>query len=85
MSKCRACGTKIRWIQTKNGRYMPVNLENVSVEVGTLEPDTCIVTEGGSVLWGRHYRGGEINGYIVTGRISHFATCPAAGRFRRSG
>lgn len=75
MSVCRGCGNEIIWIRTTKGKAMPCD----PVPVGFTPaggPDT-FVTETGKVERGK--RGGEEKGYI-----SHFATCPMAGGFRKN-
>lgn len=73
---CRACGYRIRWIRTKNGKSMPCNAQAVRFTPGG-GPET-FVTEDGKVERGRRRQDGEKTGYI-----SHFATCPEADRFRK--
>lgn len=78
-AKCRACGAEIIFIKTKAGKQMPCDPVPVP-------------------YWPRDGGSGRIvsmDGRVVScdldgprdkarfGRVSHFATCPAAGRFRR--
>lgn len=73
---CRGCGKQILWTKTAAGRNMPCDPTVIwfTPEGG---PETFVTPEG-RVLRGRRDRRGEMMGYI-----SHFATCPAAKRFRR--
>lgn len=73
---CRACGYRIRWIKTKNGKTMPCNAQAVRFTPGG-GPETFVM-EDGKVERGRRKQGGEKTGYI-----SHFATCTEAYRFRK--
>lgn len=73
---CRACGYRVRWIRTKNGKNMPCNPEAVRFTPGG-GPET-FVTGDGKVERGRRAKDGSTVGYI-----SHFATCPQADRFRK--
>lgn len=76
--QCRSCGARILWIRTKAGKNMPVDPIFVNYTHGGKER---IVTPEGDVV------AGEICGLGVKpdghGYISHFATCPAAGKYRR--
>ena len=79
-STCRGCGRKIIWIQTAGGKSMPCDPEEVTYwksKHGTHK----IVTPNGEVVTA------DIDGFINTatgiGFISHFATCPEAGAYRR--
>ena len=73
---CRACGYRIRWIKTKNGKSMPCNAQAVRFTPGG-GPDT-FVTKEGKVERGKRDKAGSAVGYI-----SHFATCKQADRFRK--
>ena len=75
MSKCKSCGAEILWIKMKSGKAMPVDPEPYRFcKVGE-DPDTFVTKEGETVK--------GIPGVIMTGYISHFATCPNADRHRR--
>ena len=78
-SKCRGCGAEILFVPTVAGKLMPC--------------DPCPVP-----YWPREGAPGKIvtmDGRVVScdlegprekarfGRVSHFATCPAARRFKR--
>ena len=79
MSKCKSCGTEIKWIKTISGRNMPVDAEAISFVQGGEE---LFVTEGGSVIHGTRVTGDPpLN--VRTGYISHFATCPHASQHRK--
>ena len=79
MSKCKACGAKLIWIQQKaTGKWMPCDAVPVR-----FVPDSSgaliLVTPKGEVVHGRPT---EEKPYQI-GYTSHFATCPAAASFRR--
>lgn len=71
---CRICSARIIWLQTTNGKNMPVNPELVDYKevAGGKER---IVTPEGRVIAGERANPEEADGF---GYISHFATC--AGR-----
>ena len=77
---CRGCGQHIYWIKTPAGKSMPCDPEQV---IYWQKPGGShkIVTPNGEVLSaeleGPHEKATGI------GYISHFATCPKAGQFRR--
>lgn len=77
-SVCRGCGAKIRWIRMKSGKMMPVDPEPIPYKTELPSPKKqTLVTEDGRVVSGFLDLESEKVGYV-----SHFATCPSAGRFR---
>ena len=80
MSRCRSCGAEIKFIKLKEtGKWHPVNPVKRIIMQGD-GPET-IITDAGEILRGKfaaYEDGGNRSGYI-----SHFATCPDAGRFRK--
>jgi len=75
--QCRACGEPIRFIKSaKNQRNIPCDPDEQTI---TLAPGTMVVTPDGQVLRGND----STKNTSVVGYTSHFATCPAAGYFRR--
>lgn len=78
MSTCRSCGQVIDWIKTDKGKNMPLDPEYVCWDEA--DDGTVIVDDSGHVL--------TVNSLQrcpnVRGRISHFATCPQAGEWRKS-
>lgn len=81
MPKCRGCGADIEWVQTASGRTMPVNPEYIDVIPGV--GDTTVVTDDGHIVRGYQRKEPGLFDEPVRGRVSHFATCPKAGNFRR--
>ena len=79
MAKCKGCGAEIDWILTRDGKNMPVDPEPVFVAVG--DGRDVFVTDYGEVIRGREvpYNTGDAEAAF----ISHWATCPVAGSFRR--
>lgn len=77
---CRGCGKSIIWIQTQGGKSMPCDPEQV---VYWQKPGGSqkIVTPNGEVLSAELE--GEQEKATGIGYISHFATCPQAGQFRK--
>lgn len=75
-SNCRSCGARIRWIRTVGGKAMPCNAELIRFNRGG-GPETFVTPEG-KVERGKRDREG-----VITGYISHFATCPNANQHRR--
>jgi hypothetical protein len=85
--KCRGCGAEISWIKMPiSGKAMPVDPEPVKVAYGE-GSDTFVMGDGmmivGKKLEDMEYRRGDE--MVLEAYISHFATCPAAGKFRKGG
>ena len=78
MAICKGCGAEIFFIRTKLGKSMPVDEKPVPYFKGT---EAKIVTYDGDVVIGN--LDGPEEDFIGFGRISHFATCPKANKFRR--
>ena len=78
MSICKGCGAEISWIRTKNGKSIPVDEKPVPYYEGN---SAKIVLEDGTVVSGD--LDGPEEAFRGFGYVSHFATCPKAGKFRR--
>ena len=78
--KCRGCGAKILWIRTAAGMNMPCDPEQVTYWE---RPGSTgkVVTPNGQVISCEFE--GDLAKATGIGYISHFSTCPVAGRFRR--
>jgi len=77
---CRGCGREIGFIKTVKGKTMPVDPEAVTF-IPEGGPNTYVMADG-SIKRGRDVEYGDTeSGWI--GYRSHFATCPAADRFRK--
>ena len=86
MSACKDCGREIDWLQTAEGRYIPVDPEPEFVIEG--DGDEHFYTEEEGVLSGRLARRSEVQtreAKINTplGFVPHWRTCPCRGGFRR--
>lgn len=79
IGKCRGCGAPIVWIRTPGGKSMPCDLLQVVYRARAGAPGK-IVTPNGEVL------SADIDvppdQATGIGYVSHFETCPQAGRFR---
>ena len=68
-NKCRSCGAEIQWVVTQNGKYMPLDVDEVhsGVRFKINDDGTCShVTREGD-----------------PGYISHFGSCPNACEARK--
>ena len=77
---CRGCGKEIAFIKTEKGKTMPVD-----PDPHTFVPEDGLntyVMENGEICRGRELDYGDMHGTRI-GYISHFATCPAADKFRK--
>ncbi len=79
---CRGCGKMILWTTTKAGKPMPCDPEIIRFKPMSrfgenMGPEKFMTPEG-NVYRGVRDPAGDKLGYI-----SHFATCPNAGDFRR--
>lgn len=79
MARCKGCGAEIDWIKTHTGKNMPVNPTPVFVAVD--DGDDVFVTDEGDVIHGRAMLTDD--GSAEVAFVSHWATCPVAGQFRR--
>lgn len=81
---CRGCGAPIAWIKTKDGKLMPCNPEEIEIDVGGAKT-TIIITDDGKLEYGSPVDKYDLFPPDMTakGRVSHFATCPKAERFRK--
>jgi hypothetical protein len=82
--KCKGCGAPIIWIRTKDGKHMPCNPEDIEIDIAGAKT-TAIITEDGRLEFGSPVNPNDLFPPTMTvkGRVSHFATCPAAGKFRK--
>ena len=78
MAKCKACGADIVFIPTKAGKTMPCDSQKIPYRVNLTSGKYNLVLPDGRVT--RADLDLESNQF---GYVSHFATCPAADRFRR--
>ena len=76
MSLCRSCGAKIKWIETKNGKKMPVDPDYIDYEDAEVG-DLLILDSGESI------KVGPDSLLSYQGRVSHFSTCPQGDVWRK--
>ena len=81
MAKCRGCGAPILFITMKSGKVIPCNPSPVFIEDKGAKD--VIITTDGRVSNGRQEYVKSDNTQLDKGYISHFATCPMAGAFRK--
>lgn len=73
MPKCKACGKEIKFIETENGKKMPVDAEEVT-----------IISKDGQVYNGEKLAIIHVgNGEIKAGHIPHWSTCSSPDQFRK--
>jgi len=77
MAPCRGCGKQIVWTKTTAGRPMPCDPELIRFHEEKGAPGSYVLPDG-RVMRGTPCDTGEMAGYI-----SHWATCPKQGQFRR--
>jgi len=77
---CRGCGAPIIRIKTVGNKTMPCDPEQVTYWQDSRGAHK-IVTPNGEVLSAR--LDGDLQKATGIGYMSHFATCPAADKFRR--
>lgn len=80
---CKKCEAPIRMIKMKSGKFMPVDSEPVSINIDPKSHASYVTLDGGVIRGVRQT--GFPNGDEVAVFVSHFATCPAATAFRRTG
>lgn len=78
MSKCKSCGAEIIWIKTATGRMMPCNAQKISYRSTFPRGNLTLITPDGKITMGTPDPDSDKYGYE-----SHFATCPAAAKFRK--
>lgn len=86
--RCRACPAQIRWVVMASGKRNPLNVEpdaergNVLIIESEVDADLYGVAVGRAVALGpleasaEREKGSDLF-------LSHFATCPNRGQFRR--
>jgi hypothetical protein len=90
MPRCSSCGAEVVYVVTaKAGKPMPCDPELVTVHLASLPqphlvPVTVTTDEGATHRGYSSMPAGELFDRTVTGRVSHFATCPEAARHRKT-
>lgn len=77
---CRGCGADIVWIETEAGKSMPCNSKMVPYWERPKAPGK-VVLQNGKVISCDF--AGERDAVTGFGYVSHFSTCPEAGKFRK--
>lgn len=80
IGKCSSCGARIRWTQTKNGKWMPLDMHPVPIRENIESKDTFITSAGLVIRADRVESQEEAH---IFGFVSHFVTCPNAAKHRR--
>lgn len=78
---CRGCGRPIMWIMTPGGKPMPCDTAPVYYKLKAKGPDKIVTPEGVTVSCEIVATPGTADGY---GFMPHWATCPEAGKFKRT-
>lgn len=78
MSKCKRRGAEIIWIKTASGKLMPCNPQKISYKNTFPRGNMTLITPEGKIVTGTIDLSSDTYGYE-----SHFATCPAASKFRK--
>ena len=78
MAKCKACGAEIIWIEMKTGKNMPCNAQKIPYKNTFPKGNLLLITPDGRLARGELDLNSDDYGYE-----SHFATCPAAQKFRK--
>ena len=88
--KCRGCGAEIIWIRMYgSAKMMPVDAWPVSVMYGY--GTEKFIRSDGVMITGIRITGDDFDydaypeGHVMEAFVSHFATCPSAGKFRKGG
>lgn len=87
--KCKGCGAEIVWIKVYlSSKKMPVDAKTVQIMFGAGR--NIFITSDGYIVNGKEIEedfdyDAYPDGKIMEVYKSHFATCPAAGKFRKGG
>ena len=79
--RCRGCGADILWIKTAAGKNMPCDPEPVTYWARKGAAGK-VMTPNGEVISCDFT--GDLKKATGIGYVSHFSTCPSAGKFRRA-
>ena len=84
MAVCTACGAPMRWAYTENGKRIPLDIDPNTGELATVNNGNLALTGEDRTVAGQTL---PVVAYVKAGtgpHITHFATCPAADRFRKT-
>lgn len=82
MSKCKVCGAEIKWIKTRKGKLMPVNVPPLEI-VPARNGKRTYISDAGDVFHGDEKQDQTallFDNQTVKGYEVHFGTCP---KYRR--
>lgn len=87
MSECKTCGAAIEWVKTRGkggrgGQMMPLDPGRMRLR-RSAAGNVLVVTDAGEVVRGVPAEEASLGLDEVSGRVSHFATCPQANAHRR--
>lgn len=91
MATCNGCSASIDFVPLPTGRKMPVDSARKAIVVEPRKGPLKVVLDDGQVVSARLATLAEVElasapGSLVRfARTSHFASCPAADRFRAKG
>lgn len=77
---CRGCGATIVWIRMPGGKYMPCDVSSVLYKECKGAAGKVVTPNGEVLSCELDVAPDDATG---VGYVSHFATCPQAGKFRR--
>lgn len=80
IGQCRSCGRRIRFIQMKSGKKMPVDESFVNYKLAAGGKERIVTPTGDVVACITGVDAMEADGF---GYVSHFATCPNSSQHRR--
>ena len=78
--KCRGCDAEIVWIKLPSGKSMPCDADPVLYRERKGAPGKIVTQNGEVISCDIDVASDEATG---VGYVSHFSTCPQAGKFRR--
>lgn len=81
MARCKACGAEITFVRTETGKAMPCDTKQVMYREKKGAKGR-VVTSDGRVLAAEVTE--DAARATGVGYTAHWATCPEAGRFRRT-
>jgi hypothetical protein len=82
MPKCRSCDAEILWVELPSGKRCPIDPEQRPD--GNIKLDGCEDAGGNQKAHVTHgYNLALLREEKCALYVSHFATCPAAGEWRR--
>lgn len=79
-AQCRSCGKRIMFIRMKSGKNMPVDPTFVNYKNNPRGKDRIVLPSGDVIACDANVSADDADGY---GYVSHFATCPMAGKHRK--